>query len=206
MERILSKRVQANEENLERLAGELHDLRIELERKNAVVQSLTTSVKKLEGKVEAFESRTNELEQYSRRNSVRVFGVPETSPENTDDLVLKVVSDHLHCPMTKADIDRSHRTGKPRSDGKPRPILLKLCSYRIKAVLIRQRRNLKGSGISIQEDLTRQNHQILLKLASNPKVEAAWSSDGRVMAALKTNREGVNVKKPCSSLQQVAAL
>ena len=52
---------------------------------------------------------------------------------------------------------------------------------------MKDRRRLKGTGISIQEDLTKANHQVLMKLANHPKVEAAWSTDGKIMAALKTN-------------------
>lgn len=206
IERVLSKRQREFEEKIERQEGDIHDLKVALDKKEAQVQSLTTSMKSLGSKIEAFESRANDLEQYSRRNSVRVFGVPETSKESTDDLVLKVVSEHLSCPMTKANIDRSHRSGKPRTDDKPRPILVKLSSHRMKAELMKERRKLKGSGISIQEDLTSLNHKILIKLATHPKVEAAWSIDGRVMAALKTNEEGVQVKKLFSSLQQAATL
>ena len=206
MEKVISKRQREYEEKIERQEGDIHDLKVALEKKEDEVQSLTSSMKKLDSKIEAFENRANDLEQYSRRNSVRVFGVPETSTESTDNLVLNVVSDRLGCTMTKADIDRSHRSGKPRSDNKPRPILVKLCSYRMKAELIKDRRKLKGSGISIQEDLTQFNHKLLMQLASHPKVEAAWSSDGRVMAALKTNQEGVQVKRLFSTMRQVATL
>ena len=49
---------------------------------------------------------------------------------------IKAVSEKLNCVLTKADIDRSHQSGKSRpvnADGatcKPRPILVKFCSYR----------------------------------------------------------------------------
>lgn len=205
--KILKARIERNEERLDKQEGEIHDLKISLAKKDEEIKSLKASVEKLESGLADGVSKADEQEQYSRRNNVRVFGVPETSGEDTDDQVIKIVSEHLDFNLTKAEIDRSHRSGKPRSpDSKPRPILVKLSSYRSKFAILKDRRKLKNTGFTIQEDLTKANHEILMKLVKHPKVAAAWSLDGRVMAALKTNKDGVTIKKTFMSLQQVTAL
>ena len=131
VEKILAKRLKANEDRLERQEGELMELRNQLDKKEAEVQSLSLSLNKLSEEVDMFNMRANDLEQYSRRNSVRIFGIPESQGEDTDQLVIKTVSDHLPCTISSADIDQSHRSGKPRADAKkPRPILVKLTHYR----------------------------------------------------------------------------
>ena len=141
VEKILAKRLKANEDRLERQEGELMELRNQLDEKEAEVQSLSLSLNKLSEEVDMFNMRANDLEQYSRRNSVRIFGIPESQGEDTDQLVIKAVSDHLPCTISPADIDRSHRSGKPRADAKkPRPILVKLTHYRKKAALMKDRR------------------------------------------------------------------
>ena len=207
VEKILAKRLKANEDRLERQEGELHELRVQLDQKEAEIQSLSRSLNKITVDVDTFNMRANDLEQYSRRNSIRIFGIPESQGEDTDQAVIKAVSDNLPGSISLADIDRSHRSGKPRADAKkPRPILVKLTHYRKKAALMKDRRRLKGTGVSIQEDLTKANHQILMKLANHPKVEAAWSIDGKIMAALKTSEEGITMKRAFSTLQQVSAL
>ena len=205
--KILKAKIEKNEERIGKQEGEIHDLRVALAKREDEIKSLKSSMQQLECGMAACQSRADELEQYSRRNNVRVFGVKEAPGEDTDDQVIKVVSQQLGYNLSKAEIDRSHRSGKPRPAGsKPRPILVKLCSYRSKFALLKDRRKMKDSGFSIQEDLTKTNHEILMKLVKHPKVAAAWSTDGRVIAALKTNKDGVQVKKIFTSLQQVTAL
>lgn len=63
IERVLSKRQREFEEKIERQEGDIHDLKVALDKKEAQVQSLTTSMKSLGSKIEAFESRANDLEQ-----------------------------------------------------------------------------------------------------------------------------------------------
>ncbi|KAL8572444.1 hypothetical protein ACOMHN_005590 [Nucella lapillus] len=65
----------------------------------------------------------NDHEQHSRQFNVRVYGVPEVSggTETVNDCVdrcLEVFSTKIGLPVSKADIEMAHRTGKP---GGPRP-------------------------------------------------------------------------------------
>ena len=68
---------------------------------NASLQSENESLRERISKVE---SDNESLEQYTRRNSVRISGIPEELSENTDDIVLKL-ADKLDVPMTSADIE-----------------------------------------------------------------------------------------------------
>ena len=63
-------------------------------------------------------------EQYSRRNCVRISGVPEENNEDTDRMVQNMAKD-LNVKLTLADIDRSNRVVKQRV-GRQWPIMLKL--------------------------------------------------------------------------------
>ena len=60
------------------------------------------------------------LEQYGRRNILRISGIPETDREDNDDFVLRVASD-LGVPMSPREIDRSHRVGKVHTGRGPKP-------------------------------------------------------------------------------------
>ena len=84
VEKILAKRLKANEDRLERQEGEIMELKNQLDKKEAEVHSLSLSLNKLSEEVEMFNMRANDLEQYSRRNSVRIFGIPESKGEDTD--------------------------------------------------------------------------------------------------------------------------
>jgi hypothetical protein len=95
---------------------------------------------KLQTDVKSLNSRVDEMEQYSRRNCLKFSGICEEGPkENTDEMVLNIVnrlvlSDHEQ-KIGLESIDRTHRVGRQRKDGKRKDIVVKFCSYRIRALV-----------------------------------------------------------------------
>jgi len=128
-------------------------------------QVLLDENRMLRDRVTDLELGMDASEQYSRRNNVRIFGVPESvdPKESTDDIVLNLCKS-LGADMSIQEIDRSHRTGKP-GGRKPRPIIVKFTSYRARQKLYTQRRELKScsgqENIFINEDLTQYRAQLL---------------------------------------------
>lgn len=59
----------------------------------------------------------NVLEQYSRRNCVRIFGVVQNSDENTNLFINNLARHKLAVELKATDFDRSHRIGKPNNKG-----------------------------------------------------------------------------------------
>ena len=57
-----------------------------------------------------------------------------------------------------------------------------------------KRKVLKNSGISISEDLTKFNVQLMNRLRNDPRVENTWSSNGNVFAKVKGNPRELPVK------------
>ena len=70
------------------------------------------------------------LEQYSRRENVRIYGLRETQGENTSLVFIDMAQD-IGVTITPADISVNHRLGRPGgsstgvSDSKPRPLIVK---------------------------------------------------------------------------------
>ena len=73
--------------------------------------------------------KLDELEQYGRRENLRIYNVPEEQDENDDGekIVLKIAKE-LKIELHKSDIQRAHRLGKPGN--KPRPIIARFISYK----------------------------------------------------------------------------
>ena len=94
---------------------------------------------------EVTEKQLNDLEQYTRRNSIRIFGIREQSNEDTDQIVVDLANEKLGFQLTKRDIDHSHRV-QQKDPRKPKPIIVKLCSYKDKTSFMRNKKKLKGSG------------------------------------------------------------
>ena len=93
-----------------------------------------------------FVERLDDMEQYSRRASMRIYGLDENSPKSTDEQVLDLVNSHLKLepPLEEAEIEVSHRVGKSDDlQSKPRATLVKFVSRRSKARVMGVRTLLK---------------------------------------------------------------
>ena len=59
-----------------------------------------------------------------------IHGTTETPDENTDDISLCTVNEHLELELTEKELDRTHRIGNQQSGNKrPKPIIVKFASY-----------------------------------------------------------------------------
>ena len=85
--------------------------------KERIIKDLKEEVTYLRGKVDDITAETDRKEKYSRRNCLLIT---ENKNENTDDLDTK-----MDINITANDIDRTHRIGKLKNNGKPRPVIIK---------------------------------------------------------------------------------
>ena len=110
-------------------------------------------------------------EQYSRRESIRITGVPYVRGEVTNDIVKRVgISIGVH--INVEDISTSHRTGKSRN-GDPRPIICKFVSRQTKHQFLKNKKYARyitcddrGNPVRIfiEEDLTPMRARVCKKL------------------------------------------
>lgn len=167
-------------------SAKIHDLEVETDRFSTEMKTVQDRINSLEDKCSSASALINHLEQYSRRNCLRVFGIEELPNENTDDAITSLASNYLGFNLDVSEIDRSHRIGK-KEQGKPRAIIVKFQNYKARERCLKNRRKLKGTKIVIQEDLTKANHQLLQATKSNPLVKSAWSYDGNIIALINKN-------------------
>lgn len=171
----LQTTVAALQSTVAALQGEIRQMRVENN--------------EMKSKIVTLETKADAAEQYSRRNCLRVAGVPEPTggqTENTDEYVIKLTHD-LGINVELNDIERSHRIGRPRALGRPRDIIVKFASYRVRRKVygVRTQTKVKGfMGVYINEDLTRQRSQLLRKarkMVKNKNLMSSWSSDGTIL-------------------------
>lgn len=159
------------------------------------IQSIKTINRKLEEKAQehaeeltqikyAMKSREiqmNELEQYTRANSIRIYGLEDRNKnetaEETSLTVIKFLKNKLEMDFKMIDIDIAHRLGRFREDGN-RPVICRFSSRMNKMKVMKNRSSLKGSGYVIKEDLTLKNAKLLQEVAAISNVKAAWSDQG----------------------------
>ena len=115
--------------------------------KNALAGVFASEIASLRKELNDFKFKLDEMEQYSRRNCLKITGIPEEKNENTDKLVLNVINNLIlnenNDKITTKDISRSHRVGKfDPSRHKTSDIIVKFISYRERARVYANKKNL----------------------------------------------------------------
>ncbi|CAH3148598.1 unnamed protein product [Porites lobata] len=90
-------------------------------------------------------------ENQSRRNYIRVFGIPESAGETWEMAETKVRAAIKEKLNIEVDIEHAHRV---EPDAKPRVIVCQLSSWKQKETVIRKARKEKPEGLFICEDLS----------------------------------------------------
>lgn len=155
----------------------------------------------LKNRVDKLEAALESTEQYSRRNCLKISGVPENIEKSTDEYVCDLAQ-AIDVDVRIEDIDRSHRLGRPSSAadprGKPRDIIVKFVSYRARAKFYKARVLTKSKGyrgVFINEHLTRSRGSLLYEARRRVKsrqLKSAWSMDGTIMVKLNDANPDIN--------------
>ena len=152
----------------------------------------------------------NDNEQYSRRNNIRIKGLSVQPHGDCRQVVVDFCRNKLQMPdFDNGDIEAAHTvSGRPGSSSdeaattgmtstatsKTEPIILVRFRRReTRDAVVRQRRKLKGTGLSIVEDLTTLNVKTLNRIRNSELVASTWTWNGRIFAQLKSGKR-VTVK------------
>ncbi|ELT94514.1 hypothetical protein CAPTEDRAFT_211138 [Capitella teleta] len=89
----------------------------------------------LEKEIDSLKSSADDLEQYSRRTSLRVAGLHEENEEDPCKVAMDLINDHLSLdpPISIEELDRVHQVGPKKTEDsttKPRKLLMKFTTRR----------------------------------------------------------------------------
>ena len=137
----------SNEEIIRKLQNVVvSQLRKEVSELREIIKNKDKHLDELKSRVSTLEETVDNQEQYSRRNILRISGVPENDNEEVGNLILSLdlfnKKMKLDPPISAQAIDRIHRTG-PVQGTKPRAILVKFATYQERQRVYRGRLNLK---------------------------------------------------------------
>lgn len=160
--------------------------------KDKNIEQLKTKVNHMETKIRHLESMIDEVDQYERRDTVIISGpnLPDESlNENPSDVIVNTIKQHLHVNMTHADINVAHRLG-PKSQGKKRPVIVKLQNRLKKSELVQACINIRPQ-LHINESLTPKRRSIfntIRKIRSEHRnlFQQCYTSDGKIIVKLKS--------------------
>ena len=162
----------------------------ELRAQSTRPQTAGTAIKRA---VQVNRFRCHEIEQYSKRDNVIISGVPETSGENTTDIVVDLAA-KAGVSINRNDVSTSHRL-KNRRRNQPAAIVAKFVRRDTKTSLMRNKKNLRAQpdcrNIYFDDHLTGLRHKILMAVKKDPEIDSAWTMDGKIICIMK---EGANRK------------
>ena len=79
------------------------------------VKEMREEVESLRAWVQTQSFELDRLQQYSRRDNVRVYGIEETAEESSNSIMVKLASE-MGVPITEQDISVSHRMGRKTTE------------------------------------------------------------------------------------------
>lgn len=175
----LTTDVNANKATIQDLDARLTQCMRENEKE---VDFLGKLCKKLEGE-------TLTLERYTRSYNLRVFNEPESQGEKARDVMEKVNKLILEVTGKPIAVEYGHRTGAPRQDGSPRPIICRIASRSQRMEVIAKRGDFFTKNRPIYDDLPqadlreKQKHAAVMREKYNQHhktqfVRGRWYLDG----------------------------
>ena len=177
----------------------LSEFNKKLSAQEETIKSQSQTIQSLKSENLALRKDLDDLQQYSRRNSIRIEGIPapddgEKEPINElESKVNNLFKDTLKVNLVQSDFCRVHRIGRPKEDGTPRQVIVKFTNYGAKRRIMSARKACKNySGkypVYVNDDLTRQR----AKLAANARalkrstaIDSTWVYDGKIFIKLLT--------------------
>ena len=172
------------------------------------VNRLKSENTKLKADVAQYESRIDQLEEYTRIDNLIIKGIPEDystavkgfvtssesgtvvnreNPDTTLASVLQFCQSTLQIDVTAADISVTHRLPKNLND-KYQPIIVRFTNRRARNLVYASRQRLKSihsttGPVYINEQLTRKNDRLVAscrRLWKNGKIAGTWTWNGLV--------------------------
>ena len=127
--------------------------------------------------------------QYARRTNIVVYGVEESREEreDTSQTVKRLIKEKLKITLKADDIEVSHRLGQ-RTLNKKRPIVVRFRFRDTKFDIMKQRKNLKGSGVVFGEDLCPEMRDLQKETKNCPLVKDSWAWNGKLFAEDKSGQ------------------
>ena len=198
------------------LVAEIKGLRAEITQLRSVVNEKDRVIAELHDRVSVLETSVDASEQYGRRANLRIQGIVESGAgagagEDACAKVLDVINSTmlLRPPLTDVDIERCHRLGRQTDLTRPRTMIVRFRSEKLRDTVFNARGQLKTSNKSkepaqrvyFNEDLTKGRSLMAYEtrqLRASKKIADCWTYNGHVV--IKDNNNAI---KRINSLEEL---
>ncbi|KAL8602587.1 hypothetical protein ACOMHN_063044 [Nucella lapillus] len=169
---------EAMQKSIADLCQDVKDTKQGVQQNTEAITRLSTKQDDLRNTVGYLETEIDRLEGFSRRNNIKLFGVPESTGEEQEDcaeVVRYVLETYIPEKTWDPDvIERAHRLGKPNSHNRnPRPIIAKFQRWGDAMRVMKDpaaREGMEKGSLRVAQDLTRRQAARLRDLRSEGKM------------------------------------
>ena len=135
------------------LVAEIKGLRAEITQLRSEVNEKDRVIAKLHDRVSVLEASVDASQQYGRRANLRIQGIVESGAGAGEDACAKVLdvinsTMLLRPPLTDLDIERCHRLGRQTDLTRPRTMVVRFRSEKLRDTVYNTRGQLKTSSKS----------------------------------------------------------
>ena len=167
-------------ETVNLLSEKFHEVEAERKLKEEIIKSLCTQISFLHDELKKMETQVDQQVQYSRRNCFLFHGIKEEKDKDTNNIIINTVKKEMDIEILPKDLDRSYQIGNSRTKKKERPIMLKFIRYNLRHKIFKNKKLLKGKGVSITESLTKDCMALLNETREIYGFKNVWTSAGKI--------------------------
>ena len=208
--------VSSFKEELTAVQSTLHDLRVENESLRNDVNILKEiserqkdEIKDLKGVTKMQRDTLLELQQRSRIDSLKIYGLREEGGVGGEsaELTGKVVRDFFYrklgVDVRSSDISIAHRLQASDRGNRHRTVIVKFTRRTVKTDILKARRKLKGTAVTIVEDLSSTNMRLFYTMRDLVGKKNAWTWDGKVLVKIGDVTKRVTVDNEAEIIREV---
>ena len=206
---VSDKELKGVKDSLNKAVSANKSLQKMLDTANCELRKNKKAIEDYMNETERLEEALDSLEQYTRKNSVEIHGIPESLYSNAEEVVIKV-AEAINVAIEPNDIEICHKLKRNRG---VQPILVKFLSHKTKSRFYRERTKLKQVKMSdifpsfssvtqaaeakifIHENLTPYRKSVVAeanKRRRNGTLQNIWTLDGKIY--VKTSPVGVPIR------------
>lgn len=171
--------------SLEFTQKDVAEFKAEMSKSKQEERKIHDKIEVTSGVINDMKKEMDYLENQSRRNNLRIDGIPEGPDESwakTEELVREMLTNKLSFPTREANdigIERAHRIGTKRDaeNDRPRTIMVKMEKFKDRDTIKQKAKECKVRGLFINEDYSQRVAEIRKDLL--PKLKQA-RSEGKI--------------------------
>ena len=142
-----------------------------------------TAINKLKAYVRLNAYENDRLQQYTRRENIRISGINETDGERLKTRIIEL-GEEMDGHITESDMYACHRLGANKGN-RPRAVIVRFFSRETKLYFLVNKNKLRNKenyrGVYINEDLTPLRSKLLQYVKRQDVVESAFTREEKVI-------------------------